>query len=463
MANLVTDIPSLNFAGNFPDLEFDSDLPIILELIRVIDGQDVSLFTETYSPNGDDKIFIEFRELFESLLAVNIPPSDQSLYEQETGYGSFKILSETIPAQTEIVGYVFTLNNVLGDFFPGDVITQDDPISEGVILDASLPELTIEFTSGAAFEDGADISNQTRSGSANITNITEETTEEIDPTEYTFTVIKGGVQSIPVSDEDFIGSRFLSWQESNKHVKSNDPEWLTFYGLDDVTIKARAYMSDGGTQDKNLYNFASNKLISFKCTWSHIRSSFDAGAPVRIDVWAEYGEGVKTNLQTYRLSTEHFDFDDIYVFANSLGGVDTIRFTGVNNLKERFQTDTAFYDREQREYFVTADRGNEKNTGGFRSRRHLLWARDFFASDYKFLFAYGIFFRVVTNSAQDLLSRLHTLNSYTFTYKLSEQTLYQNYLELNPEEVIIDDDVQYVKVPEGDFILDSDGGKLEFY
>lgn len=424
-----------------------------------LSGAGDPILEETYSPNSEDDVLVELREFFEAMLEVNIPPSDQGVYEQETGYRKVAMIFEKATQE-----FTFDYSNVIGAPSVGLEVSAPSGAT-GIITEIPLggtSDVVIQQSAGSIrFKVGDTISGTDDAfpdWSGQITAISPGADNQ---SGHEILVIKGGIQALNTPDDEFIDANFLTWQERTKKVKENDPEWLSYFPNQTVTVKVRGYFEDETTQTVAIQSLTANKLYSFNCNWTVLRNNL-AAVPYQMDVWVEKAGVVLSNVQRYVLTDEHFDNDDIFLFANSMGGVDTIRFTGANERIEEFAVETSFFEREEREVDVEPQRVFVKNTGDFRSRRHLLWARDFFASAHKYYWQFGLLIRVITEG-RDLSSRVYSLNSYGFRFRESEQLPYQNYLEMNHEEIELGEEVLYVKVPEGDFVLTPEGHKLEFY
>ncbi|MEO9474119.1 MAG: hypothetical protein ABJG41_01250 [Cyclobacteriaceae bacterium] len=370
----------VNFAGNLPDIEITSDGDVSLDFKHKVDGVFVSLFTETYTPDSDGNITIEIRELIESMLELNIPPTDEDTYHQVAGYRVFQLDFEEIDA---------------------------DP----------------------------------------------ESTEQI-----TFTAIKGGFQNYTVDDTDFALFNWLTWQERTKYVKASDPNFLTYFAAVERHVFITIY-EPSATNEINKFTLAAGQLTTINCNWERITDSYPNAT--HVDVYIKESSTPLTFQQRFVLTEEYFEHEDLFVFANSVGGIDTIRFTGVLTESQQFSFESAIFSRQEREYFHRSEESFQKNTGLFRTRRQLLWSRDFFASKFKYWWTLGVFFRVITQS-ENLSSTLHRINNYTFGFRLSEPKVYQDYLKLNPSQVSLGPTEQYIKVPEGEYVLTEDGDQLIF-
>ena len=392
---IVSQPKDYNFSGNIPDFIIESLTDVPFKLYRgCLNGGNGSaggsgsvsgsgsgsggipaeaILDETYTPDDEGKIVIELNDYLSRLLTIVVPDLTLDTYHQEEGYDEF----------TAIIG-------------------------------SGVEKQTICFYA-----------------------------------------IKGGVDNI-ADDPTFIQASFLTWQEPVKYVKIDDPEWITYFAQEAVRVKAKGIFTDGSESTITLQVLSSNQLTSVNTRFGLLSEQFSE-TPAKIDVWIEPisagGSGSSssgssgssaggippsplTGTQRYVLYTEPFDHDDIFLFTNSIGGVDCIRFTGRKQKVESFGSDRAVIDDESIEYFTKADQKFRKNTGSFRSTRHLLWSRDFFASTDKYHYLFGALCRVVTNKT-DLANTPLLLASYNFIYMVSRQSIYQNYYELFPDLVTI--------------------------
>jgi len=287
----------------------------------------------------------------------------------------------------------------------------------------------------------------------------------IDETEIDFYVISGGGKNIPF---DTIGKRFFTWQPYTKYVKSEDPEFLTFFAKVASLARAKIYYGDGESVTVTLASLPANQLTTFQVSPYFIAAEY--ADLTKIEVWvAELTEGSSgsgsgsgsggglpsgeiSSLQTYVLTNETFDYDDLFLFTNSIGGIDTIRFTGTLEQIEEFEIDQAIFDRERDEYLSESARVWNKNTGDFRSRHEQLWARDFFGSIAKYRFQYYQLLKIITVSTNLPAVRLGLIN-YDFQYAESEPLDYQDYYDFTPppppiQPLAIDDLVAEAEVNE---------------
>lgn len=248
------------------------------------------------------------------------------------------------------------------------------------------------------------------------------TVEGEDP--ITFTVVKGGIDLKFPDASNILQSNWLTWQPQQKLTKYYTPEWLTHYATASTTVKVKAYFSDGTDDTKTLATLPSGQLSTINVNYGLIDGKFTK-QPIYFDVWTEVVGTRKSFVQRYILDISSKQDDDVFVFANTFGGVDTITFVGEKRYLDSFDVDSALYDEITKEYFSTADKHIQKNTGYFRDERSRIWSLEFFASNYRFAVVEGALRRILV-AKPDLEASHGSLASYEFNYQLAEQTKYLN-------------------------------------
>ena len=114
-----------------------------------------------------------------------------------------------------------------------------------------------------------------------------------------------------------------------------------------------------------------------------------------------------------------------YLFENSLGGLDTFRATGTNNLNAEHEHKIAGFGDVREEYQVDTERKYVKNTGyldGY-SRR---WLLDFFPSRAKYIYESTAIRKIVVTESNATYVSNELPSSYTFTWQLAEVSTYLN-------------------------------------
>lgn len=253
------------------------------------------------------------------------------------------------------------------------------------------------------------------------------------PVTYSFRLVKGGVDSASLVDSTtFLWANFLTWQPPVKKVKLLDPQWLTYYSVQESRLMVQATYQEAGELVTAVpvlfYTLPEYKKCTLNVQFQHLWNEFMDGdrAPYYIDCWIEdEGQDKKTYTQRYVLTGDFHEFDDLFCFENSLGGIDVIRFTGEQEYTPKHEIKSALFTAETREYDILVNREFTKNTGYFRNDYEAVWAGDFLLSMNRYIFLSGAAFRVVVNSFESKEIKTE-FNYFSFTYSYSKQSRFLN-------------------------------------
>lgn len=265
-----------------------------------------------------------------------------------------------------------------------------------------------------------------------------------------FRIIKGGVDRESLDTGEFLDNHWLTWQPQRKEVKYRDPEWLSYYAREVVTVQVRGYFPGGTEETAQLAALDAGALYAVLVTFERLHELFSE-QPIYCDVWVQNSEeGENTWRQRYVLTDREYEHDDVFVFENTLGGIDTIRFTGEKTLLNKQEFDTGlFFDEIEQDYNVNPDRAYEKNTGYFRSRRHLFWSQDFFSSMQKYRVQGNELRRILTRDPE-FSATVFDLIAFDFIFAFTRQVEYLDWIadEVSDHLVIIGpDDEEYYLIP----------------
>jgi hypothetical protein len=257
---------------------------------------------------------------------------------------------------------------------------------------------------------------------------TVEITVGEENTSFSFTALKGGSSKLNLDCPSFLKEAWLTWQVQTKFVRDTDPEWLSYFAQVDSDVHLKAYFAGGTSNElQNWIELDAGKHYTINTTFSHLRDQF-TDQPIYLDIWITHRLGASSKFSTwhmrYVLSTEIPDYDDLFLFHNGLGGIDTIRFTGEKRSVNPIEVDSAlFYDEYEVDYQVTPRLAFEKNTGYFKSREAMLWAQDFFLNKQRYIYEDETLvpIRLISPDPQ---TQDWVLVSYEFTYGYTRQTPY---------------------------------------
>ena len=196
----------------------------------------------------------------------------------------------------------------------------------------------------------------------------------------TFTVVKGGVAELAETAESWLSAHLLTWQIQEKFILQVQPEWIGVYAVSSGSVVALVYAADGSSSTITLASLAAGALYSVDASWGAITSLSGVQA-IAWDVWFDVGGTRMTPIQRYQLrnagSEEH-----MYVWTNTLGGIDSVSFTGAleDDQKLTHQTALENYDEETiSEYDIIKDHEIRQSTG-YLTDEEGFWIKDFFYS-----------------------------------------------------------------------------------
>lgn len=263
-----------------------------------------------------------------------------------------------------------------------------------------------------------------------------------------FRVIKGG-HAANVSAATFCRANFLTWQPQTRYTMSHTPQYLRYVALAAATCKVKAYFADGSAQTVDHSELAADRIHTMDVSFGAIRPLF-AAQPVYYDVWVETMNGlVKTWTQRYILAGALPGVEDIFMFENSLGGFDTVRFSGDRKEVNDVESVYALFGEETIEYDIDGIRSWQKFTGYIEMETDRLWTLDFFNSTNRYHLADGVLHRIYVSKPK-LESTAGETTGYEFTFARAVQSKYLSLPRTEiPEllEIISPDDEVFFLAP----------------
>lgn len=251
-------------------------------------------------------------------------------------------------------------------------------------------------------------------------------------TQFSFRLVKGGLDTDKVDCTDFLWTNFLTWMPRVKKVKENDPQWLTYYSVQEAQLFFEAtFMQDGALHTSapmQLYILPELKVCTMNVNFEHIWSQVDLDGrlPYFIDVWIQDEGGLKkTYSQRYVIYDDFHEFDDLCCFVNSLGGVDIIRFTGEFESELKHEFKNAKFRDEYQEFDILLNTVFKKNTGYFHNPYEMMWTSDFFSSIERYHLSFGQFKRIIVKEYEAVYKKT-ILNSFTFSFSYARESKYLN-------------------------------------
>lgn len=272
-------------------------------------------------------------------------------------------------------------------------------------------------------------------------NAAREFTAEYDNQSYTFRCLLCGVDNFAETPANFLRRKFLTWQPREKEITYYSPEYITFYATEDCSLKLRAYFEDGTQQTLTLI---SSSLAKAGTVWTqNTQYAVIAGLlgnkyPGAYDVWTENTAGVQlAYTQRYIASPARSQYENWYLFVNSLGGIDCVRAYGEDSYAPEYEHQVAEVNGESLEYRVDTDRLHTRDTGRL-TKDEALWLQDFFVSRQKMHHTPHGFRQIVVTESDASISTSDVPGRYSFTYKYANETPYLNITQAElPKDLVI--------------------------
>lgn len=256
---------------------------------------------------------------------------------------------------------------------------------------------------------------------------------EVDGASFAFRAVRGGVANLADTDSNWLRNHFLTWQPKIKPVTYYSPEWLTYYGVQEATIKLLATFDGGATQTLTLASVAAGTAVTVNVQYASIAGRLGNVYPTHYKVWAESTAGARlTDEQFYTYSEPLSDDEQWYLFENSLGGLDTFRAYGVNNFDGTHTHNIAEFGETYKEYDVEAERVYNKNTGYLNDYARV-WMLDFFPSRDKYIYEDNAIRKIVVTDSDVKYVSSDLPSAYSFSYKFADKTRYLNLIRNESE------------------------------
>lgn len=248
--------------------------------------------------------------------------------------------------------------------------------------------------------------------------------------EFTFSVIRAGVDRLSDSATNFLKNNFLTWQPQVKAVTYYSPEFLTYYATATSVMKCKAYLWNGTAYEEKevvlMNHMNAGTVYTVPVQYAIIAKKIGGSIqPSYYDIWVEQDGKRVTYVQRYYASDMKSEEEEWFLFENSLGGVDCFRAYGNSENTAEHTHNVAEIEEDSEEYRVDTTRKFKKNTG-FLDKKERQWLLDFFPSLGKYVY-HGSALRKITVTESDVNYEAKELPSnYTFTYKYSDARPYLN-------------------------------------
>ncbi|MCC8153602.1 MAG: hypothetical protein LIP01_04935 [Tannerellaceae bacterium] len=191
-------------------------------------------------------------------------------------------------------------------------------------------------------------------------------------------VIRAGVAAFNNTPANFLTYNFLTWQPTQKKVTYYTPEFLTYYATVTCSVQIRAYLENNQTQQIKLADLTAGNAYTIPVQYGIIAGKLNNRLPGAYDVWIQDPEGNRlTYIQRYQAEGMRAEDEAWILFENSLGGIDTFRAYGEQELNVEHTHNLLETDHTLSEYRTDTERLYARNTG-YLTRAERKWLLDFF-------------------------------------------------------------------------------------
>lgn len=256
--------------------------------------------------------------------------------------------------------------------------------------------------------------------------------------EFSFSVIRSGVDKLADSAENFLKNNFLTWQPQVKAVTYYSPEFLTYYAAGACAVKCKAYLWNGTGYTESeitLAHLTGGNVYTIPVQYAIIAKALGHKTPSYYDIWVEKEGGNRlTYVQRYYASDMKSEEEEWFLFENSLGGVDCFRAYGNSENTAEHTHNVAEIEDDSEEYRVDTTRKFKKNTG-YLDGKERLWLLDFFPSLGKYVYRRNSWRKITVTESDVNYEAKELPSNYTFTYKYSDARPYLNLSRVSGESL----------------------------
>lgn len=242
-------------------------------------------------------------------------------------------------------------------------------------------------------------------------------------TTSSFRCIRSGKLNLTQGASAFLTGNFLTWQPNQKPVTYYSPEWLTYYAVQDCSIRLKAYWEDGTDSTITLVSPSAGNCYTLNMQYAVVSGKFAGKRPMYYDVWVEGGDSRLSYIQRYVASEKQGEDENWYLFENSLGGLDSLRAYGALSDDPEYTHNIANFGDKSEEYRIDANRLQTRNTG-YLTPEEARWLQDLFVAPFKYLYTISGVYPIVFTSSDATTDSANPPSSYSFTYRMADTRPY---------------------------------------
>lgn len=238
---------------------------------------------------------------------------------------------------------------------------------------------------------------------------------------YYLRIISGGIS--PAEDTvNFLRHNFLTWRQGTRRVSATSPVYLYYIAQEDCTFKVTVKYSNG-EEAYTVVALSDGDIKCFNVSPSMLKATF-AHDIAGCSAWIESPSGYSL---TDKVDIEVVDLPDNakeYLYANSLGGFDSLICTGKNAKKLKTQSTLVFSRAKTLEAGFDHTSTYIQNTG-YLSTQEAELAADFLLSKSRHLLSAGLSVPIIIEETDNTFTTTE-LNSFEFEYRFTEQTPFRH-------------------------------------
>lgn len=252
----------------------------------------------------------------------------------------------------------------------------------------------------------------------------------------TFMVVRGGIDA-DVNCESWMQVNWLSWRPQRQKVLMSQPNWISYAATLSGTIRATGVFEDRSMQEVVVTNVLPGMVYTEDIAYARLKGLFEQ-TPAYIDLYVCNADGQRiTYVQRLIPVNPISQYNDVFVFLNSIGGYDSVNLTGLITAETGVEPGQYEIDDTINQYETIASRSYTKNTG-FIPPDQRMWHAELLSSSCGFHLKNGDLKPIVLSDV-NIQDQPGTPGSYEFKFEYSRRTPFINISRVAelPEEIEI--------------------------
>lgn len=236
-------------------------------------------------------------------------------------------------------------------------------------------------------------------------------------TEISFTALYGGISNYQGTVTDFLTHNFLSWRIFEQKIKQDSMIFLSYYPQEECRLKIEATLENGSRREY-IQNLQFDQYYTINLSPAFLSGLLYQQA-VSYKVWIEAASSYPLTPTVSYSVTETRQTAEEYLFINSLGGIDTLIFTGEYTRNHSTSSVLAKINSRYQESSPDLNVVYKQNTG-YLDAETALFVQDFFLSPSRYHLVAGSLHRILIEEQENKYTPF-SLNFYEFEYRHEEE------------------------------------------